>query len=52
MANTGPGISEVRHDPVLPAADQSVLVTARLNDPDGVGAVVVRYRVDPRPMWL
>ncbi len=47
IANAGPAIYDVRHEPVLPAADQPVIVTARLNDADGVGAAVVHYRIDP-----
>jgi regulation of enolase protein 1 (concanavalin A-like superfamily) len=47
LANAGPAIWEVSHSPVLPAASQAVVVTARLHDPDGLGTRVVNYRVDP-----
>ncbi len=47
IGNAGPAIFNVRHEPVLPAADQPVLVTARLRDPDGMGVAVMRYRIDP-----
>jgi hypothetical protein len=45
--NAGPAISEVTHTPPLPAADQSAVVTARVDDPDGLSALVLNYRVDP-----
>ncbi|MBI3416210.1 MAG: lamin tail domain-containing protein [Verrucomicrobia bacterium] len=47
VANAGPAISEVTHNPVLPAQNQAVTVSARVHDPDGVAAVVLTYRVDP-----
>ena len=46
-ANAGPAIFDVRHEPILPADNQSVVVTARLNDPDGVASAILNYRVDP-----
>ena len=45
--NAPPAVYEVTHAPVLPAAAQPAVVTARVHDPDGVAALVVRYRVDP-----
>ncbi len=47
QANLGPALAEVGHAPVLPAAGQAVRVTCRADDPDGVTAVTLRYRVDP-----
>lgn len=47
LANAGPVITDVRHTPLLPAANEAVTVTARVADPDGVGTVLLRYRVDP-----
>ncbi|MBL9174171.1 MAG: lamin tail domain-containing protein [Verrucomicrobiales bacterium] len=44
--NAGPSISEVTHVPALPAANESVLITARVADPDGISAVRVLGRVD------
>ena len=44
VANRGPEISEVRHDPILPAANEPVVVTARVTDNDGVGSVTLYYR--------
>ena len=45
--NTGPAITDVSHRPVLPPADQPVHVLARVQDPDGVAGVVLKYRLDP-----
>jgi hypothetical protein len=47
VANAGPAIHSVTHNPVLPAANQPVVVTARVHDPDGVAQVQLRYRIDP-----
>ena len=44
--NAGPAMADVRHDPVLPSALESVLVSARVHDPDGIRNVSLRYRVD------
>jgi hypothetical protein len=51
VANRGPAIYTVAHTPVLPAANQAVVVTARVHDPDGVATVQLRYRVDPAPNY-
>ena len=47
VSNAGPAIYDVTHTPPLPAANEPVIVTARINDPDGVNALTLRYRVDP-----
>ena len=47
LANLGPAISDVSHRPVLPQANKSISVSARVNDPDGVSAVTLKYRLDP-----
>ena len=47
LANRGPAIVEVTHTPAVPAANQPVLVTARVLDPDGLASVQLRYRLDP-----
>jgi hypothetical protein len=47
VTNAGPAITEVSHAPVLPAVGQGVVVSARLNDPDGLGAAQLKYRLDP-----
>ncbi|MCL5099335.1 MAG: lamin tail domain-containing protein, partial [Candidatus Omnitrophica bacterium] len=45
--NAGPAISGVVHSPVLPAVGQPVVVSARVQDPDGIASVQLKYRVDP-----
>jgi len=47
VTNAGPAIYEVTHTPAVPAVNQSVLVTARVTDPNGVTAFKLRYRLDP-----
>ncbi|HWN93995.1 MAG TPA: lamin tail domain-containing protein, partial [Methylomirabilota bacterium] len=47
VANASPAITGVTHTPAVPAANQSVVVTARIADPDGLGSLVVKYRIDP-----
>ena len=47
ILNAGPAIYAVAHAPVLPAAQQEVVVTARVDDPDGVPTLILNYRVDP-----
>jgi regulation of enolase protein 1 (concanavalin A-like superfamily) len=47
VPNAPPAIYDVVHTPILPKAGQPVVVTARINDPDGIGAFVLRYRIDP-----
>jgi hypothetical protein len=37
----------VAHRPVLPAPFQGIRVSARVHDPDGLSAVVLKYRIDP-----
>ncbi len=51
VANAGPAIYDVKHAPLLPAADEPVVVTARATDPQGVAALTLRYRVDPEPAY-
>ncbi|HAM72745.1 MAG TPA: hypothetical protein DCM86_13975, partial [Verrucomicrobiales bacterium] len=45
--NAAPAISDVHHSPVLPAAGQPVVVTARAQDPDGLQSLTLVYRLDP-----
>lgn len=47
LDNAPPALYDVRHAPVLPAAGQSVVVTTRCADPDGLASVSLRYRIDP-----
>jgi hypothetical protein len=44
VPNRGPDILEVRHTPVLPAANEPIVVTARVIDSDGVASVLLYYR--------
>jgi hypothetical protein len=46
IANAGPIIVDVAHSPLLPSAGEDTIITARVNDPDGLSSVVVKYRVD------
>jgi hypothetical protein len=46
-ANIGPAIYDVVHAPILPAASQAVVVTARAIDPDNVAALNLVWRLDP-----
>ena len=52
VENAGPAITDARHEPALPSASQPVLVTARVNDPDGLAYLVVNYRIDPSTNYL
>ncbi|MGO8700957.1 MAG: lamin tail domain-containing protein [Limisphaerales bacterium] len=47
VGNAGPAIYQVSHSPALPAANQAVVVTARVHDPDGVQSLTLYYRIDP-----
>lgn len=42
--NRGPDILQVRHSPVLPAAGEPIVVTARITDHDGVVAAMIVYQ--------
>jgi hypothetical protein len=46
-ANAGPAITGVSHFPVLPAASEVVTVMARVQDPDGLASLVLKYRIEP-----
>jgi len=46
VGNSPPVIRDVSHSPVLPEAMEPVRVTAAVSDPDGVGGVILNYRVD------
>ena len=51
LTNAGPAIYEVEHSPILPAADEAVVVTARVGDNHGVNTVRLKYRIDPEPAY-
>ncbi|MBN2138590.1 MAG: lamin tail domain-containing protein [Sedimentisphaerales bacterium] len=46
VSNRGPEIVDVKHSPVLPAGGEQIVVTARVTDNDGVGAVTLYYRTE------
>ncbi|MEJ6580311.1 MAG: lamin tail domain-containing protein [Akkermansiaceae bacterium] len=45
--NAGPAITEVNHFPLFPQVGESIKISARVDDPDGVASVRLRYRIDP-----
>jgi len=47
VANAGPAVAELSHSPAIPAANEDVVVSARVADPDGIASVTLGYRVDP-----
>jgi len=51
VSNAGPAIYDVTHFPVLPAGNESVLVSARVNDVDNIGSVTLFYRVDSNVVY-
>jgi hypothetical protein len=44
VSNRGPDILDVKHEPVLPAGGEPIVVTARVADNDGVNRVTLYYR--------
>lgn len=47
VSNAGPAIYNVRHNPPLPAASQSAVVTAQAHDANGLQSLTLFYRIDP-----
>jgi hypothetical protein len=47
VTNAAPAIVGANHAPVLPAANQPVIVTARVDSPHGLASLVLKYRLDP-----
>lgn len=47
LTNAGPAIYNATHTPSIPAANQPVVVTAQIHDPDGVTNFTLYYRIDP-----
>jgi hypothetical protein len=43
--NAAPNIRQVRHSPKKPSSAESVLITARVTDPEGVASVLLHYQV-------
>ncbi|MCX8035973.1 MAG: lamin tail domain-containing protein [Candidatus Sumerlaeia bacterium] len=46
QVNLGPVFASVRHSPVVPRPTDSVLITARASDADGVAGVLLYYKAD------
>lgn len=47
VPNAGPAIYNVTHFPSVPAANQPVIVTAQVHDPNGIQNLTLNYRLDP-----
>jgi len=45
-ANAGPTFSALAHQPVVPAAGESVLISVLASDPDGVASATLHYSVN------
>ncbi len=52
VANAGPAVYAVNHQPALPESGQDTLVTARVQDSDGVAGLDLVYRLDPGANWI
>ncbi|HYG34731.1 MAG TPA: CotH kinase family protein, partial [Clostridia bacterium] len=52
VSNVGPAIYAVTHTPSVPAANQPVVVTARVHDADRVQDFTLIYRVDPGSSYV
>ncbi|HXI53470.1 MAG TPA: lamin tail domain-containing protein, partial [Candidatus Saccharimonadales bacterium] len=46
VPNAGPAIYNVSHSPALPQAGETVVVTCRATDPNGIGSLMLRYRLE------
>jgi hypothetical protein len=46
ISNAGPAIFEVSHSPILPLANQNIVVTAHASDPDELGSLTLKWRND------
>ena len=51
VANAGPAIYNVTHNPPVPAAGQNAVVTAQVHDPNGVQSLTLNYRIDPNTSY-
>jgi hypothetical protein len=47
ISDAGPATYSVTHSPSIPAANQAVVVSARVHDFDGVQNLTLNYRIDP-----
>lgn len=46
VANRGPVFDGLRHEPLVPAANEMVRITVSAADPDGITSLVVKYRLN------
>ena len=46
VANAGPVLTDLSHDPVIPDAGENVTVSIRADDPDGIGNMTLFYSVN------
>jgi hypothetical protein len=46
LSNSGPGFTAFSHSPVVPDPGESVTITARAADPDGLGSLTLHYSVN------
>lgn len=51
LANAAPLITDVRHFPITPTTTEPVVVSARVDDPDGLTSIRLNYRIDPETNW-
>jgi hypothetical protein len=47
VTNAGPALYDVVHSPAVPAANQAIVVTTKVQDPDGLKSLTLYYRIDP-----
>ena len=46
VANAGPGFTSLSHSPAVPDPGESVTITTRAADPDGIGTLTLHYSVN------
>ncbi|MBC8148128.1 MAG: lamin tail domain-containing protein [Verrucomicrobiaceae bacterium] len=44
-SNAAPGIRKVNHSPKTPTSSETITITARITDPDGVASVALNYQL-------
>jgi len=49
-SNIGPTFHGLRHDPPVPAGNEIINITAEVADPDGLGAMAIKARINEGPM--
>ncbi len=49
VSNAGPTFNGLRHSPVIPAVNEPVTISVRMDDPDQVASAALYYRVNPAP---